>query len=69
MTIKIHIINLFLYFSIGYSLGCIQGDCYNGKGMIIYSNGEKYMIIKKLHDSNKFNLNHVNLITEIENYI
>ncbi len=26
-------------------------------------------IIKKLHESNKLNLNHVNLITEIENYI
>ena len=35
----------------------------------IYDYNKRINIIKKLHESNKLNLNHVNLITEIENYI
>lgn len=36
---------------------------------INYYNNKRVDIIKKLDESNKLNLNHVNLITELENYI
>ena len=32
-------------------------------------NKKRINIIRKIHDSNKFNLNHTNLLVEIENYI
>ncbi len=36
---------------------------------INYFNDKRIDIIKKIHEFNKLNLNHTNLITEIENYI
>ena len=34
-----------------------------------YLNDKRINIIRKIHDSNKLNLNHTNLLVEIENYI
>ncbi len=39
------------------------------KSNINYYNNKRIKIIKKINESNKLNLNHTNLITEIENYI